>query len=399
MNCGVFSRPCLSWIRLRSVWPTVLRFFSKACWQVSSQGRICNRKGAISYGYLHPSGYRIMGISGQKWPVHRVVKITFHGLAKSEETWQVHHVDGDRANNSLDNLEYVSQSENVRHSFSNSFRRSSGPAQSKPVLWRPVGTTAWTTCSSVTAAAQQLGVHHSTVSRCSYTNSVAKGYEFRYQDSCQHALTGEEWRHMVDPMSGVSVPERMVSSLGRVKSLRGVVSRGHRTAAGYYTMGFTINAHCHRALVHRLVAFAFLGPPPSDHQRYVNHKDLNKGNNAADNLEWVSAAENLAHFRASSIVGRGTTAKPVWSRLRGTSDGWRWHYSLRSAASELGLCRHKISKSACGIQQHTDGYEFQLSDTLEIVSVLAGEEWCTVDELLLQRDREMRGFCGSVESF
>jgi len=40
-------------------------------------------------------------------------------------------------------------------------------------------------------------------------------------------------------------------------------------------------------LVNRLVAHAFLGPPPSDDRFEVNHVDGNKSNNRANNLEYV----------------------------------------------------------------------------------------------------------------
>lgn len=47
--------------------------------------------------------------------------------------------------------------------------------------------------------------------------------------------------------------------------------------------------------VHRLIATTFIGAAPSP-KHQVNHKDGNKLNNKASNLEWVSPSENMQHF-------------------------------------------------------------------------------------------------------
>lgn len=46
-------------------------------------------------------------------------------------------------------------------------------------------------------------------------------------------------------------------------------------------------------LLHRLVASVWCDKPDGANQ--VNHKDGNKGNNSAENLEWVTASENIQH--------------------------------------------------------------------------------------------------------
>ena len=374
-------------------WPSAWRYFATQLqvWQVSSHGRICNTKGFISQGSLHPSGYRVSAIDGQNWKVHRVVKIMFHGLPSNAAAWQVNHLDGDSSNNRLDNLVYATHSENIRHSFSNPSRGRCGPAKSKPVAWRPIGSTIWTVSPSTRLAAEQLGMSHTTVSKCCISNSVANGYEFKFKDPFECTLPGEEWQPMLDPVSGTEVIGRMVSSFGRITSKSGVTGRGCLNSTGYFTTEFRINGTRQGVLVHRLVAFAFLGPPPSVHQKFVNHKDLDKGNNAVDNLEWVSCVENHAHFHANATRKSRSDVQPVLGRLYGSHNPWTWHPSSAEAANKLGLDGSSVSKCARGILRKTGGYEFRFAE-VPTAGSLPGEEWQEVDLLMLQRDKEARRF-------
>lgn len=98
-----------------------------------------------------------------------------------------------------------------------------------------------------------------------------------------------------------------VSSLGRIKSLSKRVDSGkcHRTYPekilkpgknrdGYLIVILSDTNHIHHThKLHRLVAGAFINNP--DNLPQVNHKDGNKANNSVDNLEWVSASDNLKH--------------------------------------------------------------------------------------------------------
>lgn len=64
-------------------------------------------------------------------------------------------------------------------------------------------------------------------------------------------------------------------------------------ASGYARVTLRHNGKMERALIHRLVARAFLDETaPFTH---VNHKDGNKLNNKVENLEWCSSKENTQH--------------------------------------------------------------------------------------------------------
>ena len=101
--------------------------------------------------------------------------------------------------------------------------------------------------------------------------------------------------------------EYYVNKLGQIKSTKGVVERilKHKISNnGYPTVNLTQRIGRKKLLtvpVHKLVAFAFLGNPPTPYGRtsgcsVVDHKDEDKLNCRADNLRWVSRKENNTKF-------------------------------------------------------------------------------------------------------
>ena len=355
-------------------------------WQVSSYGRVCNMRGVISSGSIKASGYSKVSIAGKDLFVHRVVAFVFFGPPPSHQTWQVHHRDGNPSNNRVENLEYTTPSQNTRYSYSNPSRRTCGPGQSIPVMWRPVGSQSWTTSPSIKQTAAELGISTWSVRNGCFRGKTSKGYEFQHANWNEVAtLDGEEWRQMYDPMSGVPVVGRFVSSLGRIKAQNGRTSRGSQTKAGYYATQLSLKSLQRHELVHRLVAFAFLGPP-MDHQRsHVNHKDRDKGNNSVDNLEYVTPAENNAHYFVNGGRRPRWDGKPVESSL-GAGDSWTWHSSISSAANALGVPRVSVRQCAYTGRKHIGGFEFRFAQPVAS-EVIEGEEWrkVNIEALLLER--------------
>lgn len=71
----------------------------------------------------------------------------------------------------------------------------------------------------------------------------------------------------------------------RNRILKGTIERNE-----YHTVYLTINQRQYNLMIHRLVAEAFCDNPNG--YTVVHHKDNNKLNNRAENLEWVSTLEN-----------------------------------------------------------------------------------------------------------
>ena len=132
-------------------------------------GRVCTANGIITEGSEHPSGHLYASINGKNYPVHRLVASTdFLPPPPSETHTQVNHVDGDPANNRADNLEWVTRSENIQHSYdANAERKSHASKQSKPVLGRRHGSEEeWVEYESTRAAARELELNPGSVSAC-----------------------------------------------------------------------------------------------------------------------------------------------------------------------------------------------------------------------------------------
>ena len=373
--------------------PEVLNGRTPGCWQVSSEGRCRNSRGGISHGCLEPSGYCEVQINGSMFKLHRLIAHAFLGPPPSQAAWQVNHIDGNCSNNRIDNLEWVTQSENTRHSYAtNPSRGKSGPRRERPVMRRHLGSHKWTNFSSVKAAAESMSQPYETVrSRCC-RNSQVDGYEYKFAPVQQVELPGEEWCPMIDPRSGRVVSGRMVSSQGRIKTKAGRLSCGTSREDGYFFAQIIVGSKLQRRMeyVHRLVAAAFLGLPPSPEHSQVNHMDGNKSNNAVENLEYVTPAENNAH-RCANLKGCNPLSKEVLSRAYGTKEEWTHHPSLVSAARTLGL--HKSSVSACarGMLKQTHGYEFRFAEPGPlVVETLHSEEWRDVDLEAHLLDRQRR---------
>ena len=95
-------------------------------------------------------------------------------------------------------------------------------------------------------------------------------------------------------------PNYEVSSFGRVRNKKyNRFLKPLEVGFGYVVVELWNNGQSQSKKIHRLVANAFIPNPHNKPQ--VNHIDGNKKNNSVDNLEWVTASENMKHAYDSGI--------------------------------------------------------------------------------------------------
>lgn len=88
---------------------------------ISNTGECCNPKGLILKPHAINSGYLTYNIYGVCTLAHRLVAIAFVPNPDSEHKIQVNHINSNRQDNWYKNLEWVTQSENMRHSVESGF--------------------------------------------------------------------------------------------------------------------------------------------------------------------------------------------------------------------------------------------------------------------------------------
>ena len=90
-------------------------------------------KGRILKPHLNKrTGYLQVILSNDKnkkiWLVHRLIALTF--IPNLENKEQVNHIDGNKHNNNVENLEWVTCSENMKHAFKTNLNHSNFKVQS-----------------------------------------------------------------------------------------------------------------------------------------------------------------------------------------------------------------------------------------------------------------------------
>ncbi len=150
-----------------------------------------------------------------------------------------------------------------------------------------------------------------------------------------------------------------VSNLGKIRNKKGQLIKPYK-AGKYLVIGLSEHQNLCRYMVHRVVACAFVEDPTDDPARdVVNHIDGDKFNNKADNLEWVTQKENVAHAR--TVLKQRKTTKKVISIDENNQE--TEYNSVIEAATQTQIARQRITACARGQLAHIGGLRWRYKDS------------------------------------
>lgn len=258
-------------------------------YEISSCGEVRNKnttkrlKQSLVGGYLS-IGLRINNKTVTSF-IHRLVATSF--VVCPDETYIVNHKDGNKTNNHVDNLEWVSLSENGKHAYRLNLHK---PIKI-PISQYTLDYVFVREFSSSVDAEKETGIFNgliSNVCRGVRGRKTAGGYVWKYSNYIPATEPVPDGKIL----SGY--PNYIITSDGKVynsKRKRYLIPQEHE--GGYMFINLSDGKKRTNFSIHRLVAVLFL--ENLNNYPEVNHKDHDKINNNVENLEWISHSENMKH--------------------------------------------------------------------------------------------------------
>ena len=296
--------------------------------------------------------------------VHRLVALSF--IDNSENKSDVNHKDKNKLNNHINNLDWMTRTENNLHRCKGLIITSN---KNKPIQRIDINSNE---ILQIYNSIEEAGIwaleNKLTINSHNGRNSIGNcvnglnktAYKFKWKYIEKNNLNNEEWKEInlnnIFDEKIVYNKKYYVSNLGRFKNSFETIMENYKINENGY---IRVSIYNRTFVLHRLVALTFLENPHNKQQ--VNHIDGNKLNNSVSNLEFVTNQENQIH-KYKSGLGNNFTRKIVQYDLE--MNKIKEFNSIVEASKELNINKTCINSTCLNKQNHTGGYIFKyIEDT------------------------------------
>lgn len=282
------------------IWKPIIIDGINNYYMISSMGRVSSTLRDIIVKPNYTSGYpnvRLTKIDGgcKTYRIHQLVAKTFLSEHYTDDNDVINHKNGNKFDNRLENLELISQKDNVKHSFTEGL-----------IIPHTISVSQYdlegnklATFKSIREASLITGCsdrHISSVCKGNKSRNMTGGYIWRYEE-------GNENQSMDGHGKQINGYDNyLVTEDGKIYSKRSKKwLKLKDTASGYLSVGLCKDGKKQDVLVHRIVCSEYIYNDDPINKKYVNHKNKNKKDNRIENLEWVTQSENMVHANKTKV--------------------------------------------------------------------------------------------------
>ena len=278
-------------------------------YSISNFGNVKNNFNNKLLKIQKSSGYSTIGLNQNNKRnallIHRLVAQAF--IPNPENKLTVNHINHDKYDNRVTNLEWNTQKEQNEHNYKTETKKRTTTRARSVACFDKITNEKLMEFRTMSEASEWLyakgtskcidsclaGIRHSI-----NLNNMCHGYVWKYTDLDCKDLDDEIWKEIPENLTLGKI-NYQVSNKGRYKSNRGKVI-DFKCPFHYITVSFRNNNKQVTYQLHRIIAYLFV--PNLENKPFVNHIDGNKENNCADNLEWVTKSENTKHAHATGLI-------------------------------------------------------------------------------------------------
>lgn len=334
------------------LWADINGFQSR--YQISNFGRVRNKrtnkflKPSTVNGYYYVSLY-INTVKSKTMTIHSLVAKNFifkNNPHITEEKLDkcIDHIDENKLNNKVDNLQWISYSENTKRSikYENHYRY-------KDILQYDITGTLIKKWQDINKIIEENPTFKKDNLLKCLSNKSKSAYGFKWKHEIEaeenEILHNNEVFKCVGKINLIDFSKYEVSNYGQV---RNTVTNKYiklRNTDGYLSARLHHNNKEYCIGAHRLVALVFIKGRTKE-KKFVNHIDEDRGNNYYKNLEWLTHKDNIVH----------SIGKRVSQIDRNTGEIIKTFRCMTDAAKATGAKPNTISICCSGKISQTHGY-------------------------------------------